>query len=233
MHAERAEHLFAQVVAEALAGKGLEHEAGPVDAGAVVPIVAGIEQQRREEAVAPGRQARAPGRGGKAGVVGIAEIIGEAGGMEQQHAGGDVTLGRAEQRPAVPVEAGQDLHSAELGKRSPRRGVEIEAPLLHQLQDAGRRDRLGAGVEGQDGVDRERRGSAFEQCRVAAGRDGDKARDGSGVVDRCSQRVHQATSISAFCISRLRLAICTSLAPASARSKASGFSRHTLHLEAH
>ena len=183
-------------LAQPLAGDAFDHLAGPVDVAAIFPIVAGIEQERRpERRLRGGDDAGLAVLLGQAVVLLVEEVVAEAGGVQEQHAGGDGALGRPQPGLAGGVEALQDLGLADLGRVFLGRGVEVELAVLDQLQAGGAGDRLGGRedrehrIGGHRGVLAEQAlaGGALVDVAAAVGRHGDHARHARGSSDGALQ----------------------------------------------
>ena len=122
---------------------------------------------------------------GQAIVLLVEEVVAEAGGVQEQHAGGDGALGRPQPGLAGGVEALQDLGLADLRCVFLGRGVEVEPALLDQLQDGCAGDRLGGredrehGIRGHVGVLAEHplAGRALVDVATPVGRHCDHPRD--------------------------------------------------------
>src|SRR5208337_4755413 len=139
----------------------LDHPPAPVDAEAVFPTFAGIEQQRRHQSTLRSE----PG-------IGLAPlddqplqrrvevVVADARRVERQHPRRDVSPRRPQPGLTVLVEAFEHLQLANLWGVAFRGRVEIEHALLDELQDNGSGDRLGAGEERKDAVGRHRVGVA-------------------------------------------------------------------------
>ena len=166
-------------LAEPLAGDRLDHLAAPVDVAAVLPLVARIEQQRRHQRrLRRGDNARLALLLREPVVVLVEEVVAQASRVQQQHAGGDVALGRAQLRFALRVEALDHLQLADLGDVGLGRRVEVELALFDELQRRRAGDRLGGREDREHGVGRHGRvavqpalaGGTFVDVALAVGR---------------------------------------------------------------
>ena len=157
LDAQRCEDTRLQDLAQAFTGDALHHLAAPVEVGAVFPALAGIEQQRRHQ-----RRFRRLDHTGLALFLGqplvgfVAELVTEAGGVQQQHTGGDRPRRRAQARLPVGVKTLDHHKLADVGHVIFGRGVEVEPALLHQLQNGRAGDRLGGGEDRKHAVRRHR-----------------------------------------------------------------------------
>ena len=143
-HTQRLEQMFAQINLEVLSAHGLDRLAGEVDVDAVLPAIARIEGERcLERRILAADDARDVGSFVVLGGVGIPDVIGEAGGVSQQHAQRDRPLGRTQLRFALVVESFQDLRSRKVGKELAHRLVQLEFALFHELHGGGCGERLG------------------------------------------------------------------------------------------
>jgi hypothetical protein len=109
VHLERGKDVLAEIVLQLLARHHLDQPADDIGAGAVVPALAGIEQQRSAERIglAGARLEIAPGRAG--------ERIGQSGRVRQEVSDGRRSRGRA--KPVVAgrrVERFEDFQSRQL-----------------------------------------------------------------------------------------------------------------------
>src|SRR5262249_10138388 len=110
LHAERPEDVILEVAVELLATRRLDHLARPVDVDAVLPLIAGVEHQRRGQRRV--RAARDAGRVGGRLVLEdprLPDLVGEARAVGEQVTERDRTLGRPQPRLARSVEALEDL----------------------------------------------------------------------------------------------------------------------------
>jgi hypothetical protein len=193
LHAQRLEDPLLHDFAKPLAAYPLDHLAGPVDVGAVFPLFAGIEQQRRPNRSMRGRNdARLSVVLSKLIVVRIEEVIAKARGVKQQHPRGYLALRRAKLRLSGLIEAVEDLDLADLRGVGLRRRVEVQLAVFHQLQARRAGDRLGGREDGEDAVGGHRgagAGLAHAECalidvRVAVRCDRHDARHAGGGIDR-------------------------------------------------
>ena len=160
-HAQRFEQVGLEEGAQRLAADGFHHLAGPVDVDAVLPALAGVEQQRqRQRLVLAGGD---PGnvQGGLDLLdVGVPDLVAEAGAVGEQMAQGHRALGRAQCRLAIGVEAGEHPRVADLGHHLGRRCIQIQLPPLHALHGRHRGQRLGHGGDPAYRVQRHRLAAA-------------------------------------------------------------------------
>ena len=149
-HAERPEHARREELVERLAGDDLDDAAEHVGRDAVVPLAAGLEEQRQSRPrLAAGREVharrRAPLEAGRAveGVdgVGVVEAVGQPGGVGEQVPHPD-RLGRRHGHDLGHRAAAVDAHVGELGQEAGDRVLELEVPLLPQHHRRDRGDRL-------------------------------------------------------------------------------------------
>ena len=151
IHLERGKDVLAEIILELLAGHHLDQPADDIGAGAVVPALARIEQQRPAERIgfAGARLEIAPDRAG--------ERIGQSGRVRQE-----VPDGRRSRCRAEPVGAGRrverfkDFQSRKLRQVFFGRVIETEAALLDELHQCQRSDRLGHRGDTKQRVWRER-----------------------------------------------------------------------------
>ncbi len=201
-HAERRPQPLLQEAPERLARHGLDDEAQHVGGEAVLPVAAGIEQQRRlgerGDRLLLGQPLRRPHRG--AGVERVrrrraAILVGETGGVPQQVLDRGDLLWRAR----APARLGH----LQLGQRRQvlrDRIAEQDPPLLHQHHDGRRGHGLGHGCDREHRIGLER----LLGCRIAiadrlqvrelaAARDGDDAARHAGGLDLAAHGLAEAT----------------------------------------
>ena len=81
-------------LAQPLASDALDHLARPVDVAAILPVLAGVEQQRRAQGGLRGGDHAGLAVLLRQAVVALAEeVVAEARGVQQEHARGHVALG--------------------------------------------------------------------------------------------------------------------------------------------
>jgi hypothetical protein len=153
LHAERCKDPLLHHLAEALAADALDDLATPIDVAAIFPFVVGIEQQRRHQ-----RRLRAGNHAWlavllrQAQVIGVEEVVAKAGGVQHQHAGGDVALRRPQPWLAVSVEPVEHLELANVGNVGFCRSVQVELAFLDALQDRCPSDRFCGREDSEDGI---------------------------------------------------------------------------------
>ena len=158
-HAERIEHTRPQDRVQPLAGDPLDDLTDPVDPDPVFPRAARVEQERRHQA-ALGAPTRLAGLSGETLQRSVEIDIAEAGRVQHQHAGRHVALRRPKLGRALVVEPLEHLNGADLRRVALSRRVEVEAPVLDELQRRRPGDRLGAGEQREDAVGGHRLGRA-------------------------------------------------------------------------
>ena len=172
--------MIAEIAVESLAARDLDHAADIVEAAAIRPSRAGIEQQR------PARQVLAVMRGLQVTHHGfIPQRIGKARAVRQQLPQRDRLVGTAQLRQALGIEAGQHLHRRERRIDVRRRLVQLQPALLDKLQGGDRGEQLHHRGDAEDRVARHPRAvahmaeaeRALVEHRLCARRNGDNARD--------------------------------------------------------
>ena len=152
-HAERRKDPLDHHLAKTFAADTLNHLAAPVDVAAIFPFVAGIEEQRRHEGrLRAGDYTRLAVLLRQAKVVGVEEVVAEAGRVQHQHAGGDVPLRRPQPGLAGSIEPVEHLELADVGDVDPCGGIQVEPTFLDALQDRRAGDRLCGREDREDGV---------------------------------------------------------------------------------
>ena len=143
-HAQGLEHMPRQVLAQPLPAGLFDEPAGPVDADAVVPALAGVEEPRGHQRRAPAARHQRQSEGLLvAAHLRVPGVIAEAGGVGEQVAQRDRPARRAGDRPALRIEALEHRHARELGQPAQGRRVELEQTAFDQLHGRRGRDRLG------------------------------------------------------------------------------------------
>ena len=154
-HAERVEDVLLHVLPEPLPAHRLDHLAGPVDADAVVPALARIEQERRRQrGVLAARDLRNALRLLVGKDVRVPDFVHVAGGMGQQVAQRHRALRRARLRLALLIEAFQHLDFAQIRDDRTCRSVQFQLALLDHLHGRRAGDGLGHGGDPADRVGR-------------------------------------------------------------------------------
>ena len=169
----------ATTVSSPLAGHRLDHGAGPVDADAVMPALAGVEAARQ----AVGLVGADPLLLGVAGEVRVHEGVAEARGVGEEVADGRGVGRLAQARLSGVVIAVQDRQFGEVGEDGGDGLVQVERAGLHQLQGGDGGDQLGEGGDPENGVGRHSRGASdragaiggFEALAVGEPRGGNEA----------------------------------------------------------
>src|SRR5208283_3166090 len=143
-----------------------DHLTAPVEVAAVLPLLARIEQQwGHQRRLGRGDDARLTLLLREAIVVLVEEIVAHAGRVQQQHAGGDVALGRAQLWLPMRVEALDHPQLADLGDVGLGRRVAVEPALtgrtfvdgslaVGEHRDDARNPRIGGHDTVQDRVGR-------------------------------------------------------------------------------
>ena len=138
------------ILVERLAADLLDNAPGPVDAGAIDPLRARLEEERTGRVVLAGARLEITNDG-------AGEAVAEAGRVGQEVPNGERLCHRPHGVGAGRlVERVEDLQVRQLGQVLVRRIVEGEAVLLDELHRGHRRDRLGHRRDPEDRVGRER-----------------------------------------------------------------------------
>ena len=148
-----ANRVLLEVLSQPLAARRLHHLAGPVDADAVEPLVARIEEQRCAQRRILAGDDTGDVLGGLIGGDLLApDLVSEASGVGEQVAQRDLPSWRARAR-STGIEAFQHLCRGDVRDNPGCRCVEIKLALLDQLHGRSSRERLGHGGDPADGVD--------------------------------------------------------------------------------
>ena len=160
-HAERLEDALVEERGEGLAGDDLHQAAEHVGGDGVVPLIAGLGQEGKggeagdhlgERAVV-GLEIDGAGAVQRVHQGGLHEAVGQAGGVGEEVTPGDGAPGGF-QLQLQRVAADGHGHVRELGEEVADRVVELEQALLVEHHDGQARERLGHGVDADNGVRR-------------------------------------------------------------------------------
>jgi len=145
VHSERPEDALFHHFAEAFAAHALDDFADPVDVRAVLPLLAGVEEEDRvERSLGRRHDARDAALLAVVYEVVVEEIVAESSRVEHELPDGDVGLRGAGSRLAIVVEAVENLNVGESRRVLLRWIFEGYFPLLHELHDGDARYRLRA-----------------------------------------------------------------------------------------
>ena len=153
LHAQRIEHPLSHDLTQPLAANALDHLPDPVDVGAVLPLIARIEEQRSLDGGAgAGDDRRLAVLLRHALVHLVEEVIAEAARVQHQLPGGHVGLRRAQSGLAVGVEPFDNLKVPDGRGVGFRGGIKVQKPLFDALKRRCPGDGLGGGEDRKDRV---------------------------------------------------------------------------------
>ena len=159
-HAQRLQHLLLEIDLVGLAGDDLDEIAQHVGGDAVVPRLAGLGDQREgrellddllQAGVGVAEIDAVLGAVERVDRIALHEAVGQARRVGQQVAEVDLALGRHRIDLAAAA-AGIDARVGEAGDEFRDRVVELKAALLVEHHDRRRGERLGHGIDAEDGV---------------------------------------------------------------------------------